>query len=193
MPERRLALVRHGRSAHVQSGWLDAAGFRAWRAAYEAAGIRADERPPAELAPLARAAEHVLSSDAPRARESARLLAPERDIMDSVLLRELDLHAPELAGVSLPFPAWALAVGGRMLVLRLGGNYPSPAERERVAAAAAWLASLASSSSLTLAVTHASFRRAVCKQLLRLGWQHEPGRRTCRPWSVWMLLERPSG
>lgn len=190
MPERRLALVRHGRSAHVQPGWLDAAGFRAWRAAYEAAGIRADERAPVELAALGRAARHVLSSDAPRARESARSLAPERDIVQSALLRELDLHAPQLAGLSLPFPAWALAVGGRSLALWVRGDYPSPAERERIAAAAAWLEDLATDGSLTLAVTHASFRRAVSQRLLRVGWEHAPGRRTLRPWSVWMLRKR---
>ena len=190
MPERRLALIRHGRSAHVQSGWLDAAGFRAWRAAYEASGIRADERAPVELTPLGRAARHVLSSDATRARESAQLLAPERDIVESALLRELDLHEPQLAGLSLPFAAWALAVGGRLLALRVRGHYPSPAERERNAAAAAWLEGLATDGSLTLAVTHAWFRRALCQELLGLGWEHEPGRRTLRPWSVWMLRKR---
>jgi broad specificity phosphatase PhoE len=192
MSERRLALVRHGRSAHVQSGWLDAAGFRAWRAAYEAAGIRADERPPVELTPLGRAARHVLSSDAPRARESAQLLASEREVVQSALLRELDLHEPQLAGLSLPFLAWSLAVGGRLLALWVRGAYPSPAERERIAAAAAWLEGLAASSSLTLAVTHASFRSALSRELLRLGWEHEPGRRTLRPWSVWMLRKGAS-
>jgi len=190
MPERRLALVRHGRSSHVQSGWLDAARFRAWRVAYEAAGIRADERAPVELAPLGRAAQHVLSSDAPRARQSAALLAPEREIVESTLLRELDLHEPQLAGLSLPFAAWALAVGGRLLARSVRGDYPSSAERERIAAAAAWLEGLATDGALTLAVTHASFRSALCRQLRRSGWEHEPGRRTLRPWSVWMLRKR---
>lgn len=193
MPERRLALIRHGRSAHVQSGWLDAAGFRAWRAAYEAAGIRADERAPVELAALGQAARHVLSSDAPRARESAKRVAPGHEIVESALLRELNLHEPQLAGLRLPFAAWALAVGGRSLALRVRGNYPSPAERKRIEAAAAWLEQLARGSSLTLAVTHAWFRRSLCKELLRRGWEHEPGRRTLQPWSVWMLRRRGLG
>jgi hypothetical protein len=38
--EGRVALVRHARSSHVHVGWITASGFRAWREAYEAAGIR---------------------------------------------------------------------------------------------------------------------------------------------------------
>lgn len=49
----RLVLVRHGRSAHVHTaGWIDGAGLRAWAGAYDAAGIRDDDRPPAPLAAL---------------------------------------------------------------------------------------------------------------------------------------------
>ena len=32
--ESRVALVRHARSAHVHTGWIDATGFRAWQEAY---------------------------------------------------------------------------------------------------------------------------------------------------------------
>jgi len=110
-PERRLALVRHARSAHVHTGWINTTGFRAWREAYEAAGIREDERIPADLERLAASADLVLASDAPRAMASARLLAPGREILVSPLLRELDLEGPNLGGLPLPLAAWALAVG----------------------------------------------------------------------------------
>src|SRR6188474_2955914 len=109
---RRIALVRHGRSTHVHSGWIDAAGFREWRRHYEAAGIGEAERVPSELAELAVRADLVVSSDAPRAVASARLLTPARDIVVSPLLRELDLEAPDLRGLRLPLLAWAFAVGG---------------------------------------------------------------------------------
>lgn len=190
-PEPRVALVRHGRSAHVHTGWIDGDGFRAWRAAYEAAGIRESERVPADLKRVAAQADLVLASDAPRAVSSARLMAPARDIVVSPLLRELDLEGPHLRGLRLPLAAWALAVGGRSLLTSLRGQYPSPAETARIAEAAAWLGALASEHSLIVGVTHASFRERLARQLVRTGWQAEPGSRSSRHWSAW-LFKRPA-
>lgn len=78
MNERRSLLVRHGPSAQVHAGWIDVQEFRAWRAAYEAAGISESERPPLPLAQSIGDASLVLASDAPRAIASARLLASGR-------------------------------------------------------------------------------------------------------------------
>jgi len=188
--DRRIALVRHGRSSHVHAGWIDAAGFRAWRAAYEAAGIQEGERPAADLAQLVARADLVLASDAPRAVASARLLAPGREILVSPLLRELDLEGPDLGGLRLPLAAWAVAVGGRALLLTLRRRYPSAAETARITGAAAWLEELAARHPRIVAVTHASYRRRLCGRLLQAGWQAEPGRRSLRPWSAW-LFRRP--
>ena len=85
--ERRLVLIRHGRSSHVHAGWIDSSGFRAWREAYEAAGICDDERPPTELERWASAADLVASSDAQRALASARRLVSGREVVASPLLR----------------------------------------------------------------------------------------------------------
>lgn len=189
--DRHIALVRHGRSSHVHAGWIDAAGFRAWRAAYEDAGIAEGERPPADLEALAARADLVLASDAPRAVASARLLAPGREVLVSPLLRELDLEGPDLGGLRLPLAAWALAVGGRALLLTLRGRYPAAAETARVAAAAAWLEELAARHGRIVVVTHASYRRRLSGRLGQSGWQAEPGGRTLRPWSAWRL-RRPA-
>jgi broad specificity phosphatase PhoE len=189
-PVCRVALVRHGASTHVHSGWIDAAGFREWRRRYEAAGIREDERPPAEIAELAAQADLVLSSDAPRAVASARQLAPGREVIVSPLLRELDLEGPNLGGLRLPLAAWAFAVGGRALVLTLLRRYPSSAEAARIEGAAAWLEELAAQHAVIVAVTHASFRRRLAARLVGAGWQAEPGRRSLRHWSAW-AFSRP--
>src|SRR5262245_19587159 len=189
--ESRVALVRHARSSHVHAGWITAGGFRAWREAYEAAGIREDERVPTHLEQLAGSADLVISSDAARAVETARLLAPGREIVVSPLLRELDLESPSLGGLRLPLAAWALAVGGRTLLLTLRRRYPSAAEVARVKDAAAWLEGLAARHSLIVAVTHASFRRQLSTRLAQTGWQAEPGRRTLRHWSAWLFRRRP--
>ncbi len=192
MTESRIALVRHARSAHVHAGWINAGGFRAWREAYEAAGIHEDERAPAHLAPLAGRADLVLSSDAARAVASARLLAPGREIAVSPLFRELDLEGPDLGGLRLPLMAWAFAVGGRILFLALRRRYPSVAETARINDAAAWREELATRHSLIVAVTHASFRKRLSTQLVQTGWQAEPGRRTLKPWSAWLFRRRPA-
>src|SRR3954465_15059234 len=137
-----LALVRHGRSAHRHRGWIDSTGFRVWRKAYEAAGLRDAERVPPDLAQLAAGATLVVSSDAPRAAESARLLAAHREVLLSPLLRELDLEGPDLRGLRLPLAGWALAVGARTLLLTVRSRYPPPSELARVVEAADWLSSL---------------------------------------------------
>ena len=141
----RLVLVRHGRSAHVHRGWIDSRGVRDWREAYEAAGIHHTERVPLHLGQLAAGASLVVSSDAARAISTARLLAPERDVVVSPLLRELDLECPELGPVKLPLGAWTLLIGGRVLFSALRGRHPSPAEEARLREAAAWLEALADS------------------------------------------------
>lgn len=191
MTEARVALVRHARSSHVHAGWIDANGFRAWREAYEAAGIHEDERVPAQLEQLVSRADLVLSSDAARAVSSARLLAPGREIVVSPLLSELDLEGPTLGGLRLPLGAWAVAVGGRTLVRTLCRQYPSAAEAARIGNAAAWLEELAAQNSLIVAVTHAMFRRRLATRLLQTGWQAERGRRSLQPWSAWLFRRAP--
>lgn len=188
--ETRIALVRHARSAHIHAGWINASGFRAWRDAYEAAGIRADERVPDELSQLACGAGLVVSSDAARAVASARLLAPGREIAVSPLLRELELEGPSLGGLRLPLAAWALAVGGRALLLTLRRQYPSPAEAARIDNGAAWLEELAVQHGSIVAVTHASFRRQLATRLVHNCWQREPGRRSHQHWSTWLFNRR---
>ncbi|MCE9593008.1 MAG: hypothetical protein K8S98_02340 [Planctomycetes bacterium] len=185
----RIALVRHARSSHVHTGWVDAAGFGAWREAYEAAGIREGERAPDGLAELAARADLVLSSDAPRAVASARLLAPGREIVVSPLLRELELEGPRLGGLRLPLTAWAVAVGGRGLLRTLLRRPPSAAESARLDEAEAWLEELGARHVLIVVVTHASFRRVLSNRLVRAAWHLESGR-ALEPWSTWIHARR---
>jgi broad specificity phosphatase PhoE len=188
-----IALVRHARSSHVHAGWIDARGFRAWREAYEAAAIRDDERVPAPLQQLASRGGIVLSSDAPRALASARMMAGGREVVVSTLLRELDLEGPALGGLRLPLGAWAVAVGGRTLVRTLQGQYPSAAEAARIEGAATWIEELAAQHSPVIAVTHAMFRRRLAARLAKAGWQPVPGRRSLQPWSAWLFTAARTG
>jgi len=175
----RILLVRHGRSAHVQRGWLDRAQFLRWREEYEAAGIDAQEQPPADLKQLASTCAVIASSPAARARESASLLAPAgRDVIASPLLAELELAPPNI-GFRMPFFIWALLIGIRT-------RSSMTPELERAKKAAEWLTGMAERDGCVLAVTHGSFRSLLARQLVQSHWKYE-SERSWSHWSVWSL------
>jgi broad specificity phosphatase PhoE len=182
MRERKIVLVRHGRSSHVHAGWIDVAGFRRWREAYEAAGIVADDTPPRELLEVV-ASAYVVSSDIRRAMESAQLLG--RPALTSPLLRELELEPPSLGLLRLPLLGWALAIGFRALTRAHG--HATPSEHERAIEAARWLASLAEEHGTVVAVTHATFRSVLVRVLEGKGWRGAAPRRRSTHWSAWTL------
>jgi broad specificity phosphatase PhoE len=181
-------LIRHGRSAHVHSGWIDIQGFHRWREAYESAGILPTEVPPPELREIARRAGVIAGSDAPRAIGSALLLSEGREVITSPLLRELDLHPPSLRALRLPLAGWALAFGARWLYRTLTSRqHASAAEVARAREAADWLTGLARREGSVVVVTHASFRALLASALVADGWKGGWTSRRPRHWSVWPL------
>jgi broad specificity phosphatase PhoE len=191
-----LLLVRHGRSAHVVTGWLDVHGVRRWMAAYDAAEIALEHAPPPELEALARDAALVVASDLPRTVASAVRLAPEREIVRTPLLREVPLETsdyplPALGGMRLPFRAWGMVWGSRWLMAYLRNQPPpgvSPAELERAEEAAAWLLEQATrADGRVVVVTHATFRVVLAQALVRHGWRG-PQERSYREWSAWPFV-----
>ncbi len=185
MSEGKIILVRHGRSAHIHAGWINRAGVLRWREAYDAAGIDARETPPRELQEIARAAGMVVASDTTRAVESARLLAPGREVTLSPLLREFDLAPPNLRRLRLPLAAWALAYGVRLLFRP--HEHITPAEHERAHEVARWLAELAEEHGSVVVVTHHTFRSVLAKTLEHAGWRKELPQRRSAHWSAWMF------
>jgi len=186
MIERRIVLVRHGRSEHVHAGWIDMAGFLRWRETYEAAGIDVRETPPQALRTMAAGAGMIVASDASRAVESARLLSPGAHVAVSPLVRELELAPPNLGPLRLPMAGWALAYGVRMLIRSRA--HVTAAERERAREAGRWLAGLTEKHGLIVVVTHASFRSALAKALESERWRNETPRRSSAHWSAWSFL-----
>ncbi|HEX6898764.1 MAG TPA: hypothetical protein VF789_03580 [Thermoanaerobaculia bacterium] len=189
-----IVLVRHGRSAHVHAGWIDLQGFHRWREAYEAAGIVAGETPPPELRSVAERAGAVVASDAPRAIESARLLAVDREVITSPLLREMDLPPPALHGWRLPLAGWALAYGFRWILGGMSSRaHASPAEIERAREAARWLIGIAERHGAVVVVTHATFRGLLARALAEEGWPCGARTRRAPHWSAWSFTSEGSG
>lgn len=183
-----ITLIRHARSAHEHSGWITADGVRAWRLAYEAAGIGDGERAPAALQSLVHDAAVLVASDAPRAIATAKLLAPTRDFIQSPLVRELNLDAPALGSIRLPLLLWSVAIGASTWHKSQRGEFPAPAERARIAEAAELVGCIATRAGSVAVVTHAGFRHQLAAQLQRDGWRASGGRRSVRPLSAWVLV-----
>jgi hypothetical protein len=127
---RELLLVRHGRSAHVEEGWIDVHGVRRWMTAYDAAEIALHHAPPPGLETLVADAARIITSDLPRTVASATRLAPDRPIVRTPLLREAPLETPELplpalGGIRLPLRGWGFVFGARWLAAWMR-NAPPP-------------------------------------------------------------------
>ncbi|MGZ8376979.1 MAG: histidine phosphatase family protein [Gemmatirosa sp.] len=189
----RIVLLRHGRSAHVAGGWLDADALQRWFAAYDLAALAHDERPPESARALAREVGCVVASDMPRARASAALLVPDGSVRESPLLREVPMPLPSWPGVRMPLGGWALATGARVALARLRRLPPPDAVRRQAEAAAAWLRELADAHDGVLAVTHAGVRAHIARVLREQGWTSAVagGRRlqggSYAHWSAWTL------
>jgi broad specificity phosphatase PhoE len=156
-------------------------------------GIRPDEPPPPALVALARDAALVVSSDLPRAVETARRLRPDAASRTPRSSARCRCSCPALGRTRLPLGGWALAAGVHWLHRRALG-VPRPAEvRAQAADAARWLDELARAHGSVLAVTHAGVRGAIADALADLGWAREPGprgMRAMRHWSAWDFTMR---
>jgi broad specificity phosphatase PhoE len=182
----KITLVRHGRSSHVDTGWLNRDAVEAWLRAYDTAGLAANELPPPELRTIATKAGLIVASDLPRAIESATLLSAGREIVQSPLLRETSLEIPGMAGLRLPISAWGLVIGLHwMMKSRAALVSKEKPVRERGRDAARWLTALAMEHESVIAVTHGAFRRFLADALVANGWAPTPGRQRFHHWSAW--------
>ena len=180
----RVVLVRHGPSAHIHRGALDRDGLQRWRDAYDAAGIVVDCEPPQSVIALAAEATHIIASDLPRAIESARRLAPQREIRISELMREAPLPIPRWP-TRLSLTGWSAAIYLTWSYDRVRGADRTGEHWARAASAANWLAELGGIGDTTLVVTHGVFRRLLAEQLVALGWMATERRNGYRHWSTW--------
>jgi len=181
---RRLLLVRHGHSAHVHDGsWIDLPAARRFEQLYDAASIRDDSHPPAELLALSKTADVLMASDLPRAVASIARLASGQEPLISPLLRELYFEIPAW-GPRLPILAWdALFHAWWSVRMAVDTRHP---ELERARAAAEWVD--ANATGLTIAVTHGGFRRLLARQLSARGWKIRGPASSFANWSAWELI-----
>lgn len=154
--------------------------FAGWLDRYDRAGLAQGERPPDALRMMVQRAQVIVASDMIRAEESAALLAGDREVIPSPLLREAKLEIPACFGLRLPLFLWGPIIG-----LRWKRSRVKP-DAKRGGEAAAWLASLAREHGTVAAITHGAIRRTIADALLADQWTCAlPKRDAWREWSVW--------
>jgi broad specificity phosphatase PhoE len=180
----QLHLVRHGRSAVVHDGrWFRWADVHGYEDSYDAAGIRDDDHPGAELEALLGANPLIVASDLPRAVASAKRLAPERHVELTPLLREIRLEPPRWVPVRLPIQMWDV-FSHVQWSYRLFSNADHEYVR-RATKAVDWLVGHAERASPVVAVTHGGFRRILDARLVGRGWRRGFEKKSYANWSVW--------
>lgn len=188
MTERRLTLVRHGRSSYVHPGGLQSrTDMVAWRRGYDGAGLLDSDSPPASLRELVRGADLIVASDFPRAIMTAERLAGDREVLTSPLLREAPADWPQWNRVRLPRFVWEWAVTLEWGIRVLRGTDMPQRDLERATKAAMWIDRLTKHNAHTVVVTHGIFRRLLARQLHALGWKPEGKHDSYAHWSVWSL------
>lgn len=160
---------------------MNRAAVDAWFVEYDAAALHPDEQPPPRVRDIA-ARSAVVSSDMPRARASAQLIA-QNDVIATPLLRESVLAIPEL-GATLPLTIWAVATGLRWSRDFRRKAWPDAKERARAHEAIDWLTAFGETSDSIVAVTHRVFREALSGGLLEKGWTEIERWRGNDYWSV---------
>ncbi len=167
-----IIISRHGRpaldrTAGPRLGWRD---YRSWWANYEAGSLAPGQTPPQRLLDIVADARTVLTSQRPRAIETARMAAPHMQAVQDPLFNEAPLPPPRLPALRYLPRTWnVLARAAWLRGHSLDGESVSEA-RARAKMAAAHLDTAAQSGKVYLAA-HGWFNRMLRPQLRVLGWR----------------------
>lgn len=168
----RIHLVRHGKPDLPIKGWHSRAGFNAWWAEYGLVGLVASDQAPVILGEIATGAAVIVASPTPRAHETARTLAENRDIVVDEIYEEAPLPAPWV----LPFLHMSPLVWG--VVARFtwwlgyadGGESRYEAELRARDAADRLIELAADNGGDVVLCGHGWFNHMMARELRRRGW-----------------------
>lgn len=168
----RIHLARHGKPDLPARGWLSRAQFNAWWSEYGRVGLVASDQAPEILQGIAARAAAIVASPAPRAHETARALAANRDIVIDVIYAEAPLPAPWILpyiqmspviwGITARFTWWLGYAGG--------GESRYEAELRAREAADRLIELAADGDGDVLLCGHGWFNHMMARELKRRGW-----------------------
>jgi broad specificity phosphatase PhoE len=179
----KVVLIRHGKPDVAPSKRLTHRKFEDYIETYEKAGLDPDSAPPDWLVALARDARRVYASDRPRARESARALAPHAELELSPLFMEAQLKSPKLPLVKMKPPAWAVIARLAWHAGHDGGIEDFRDAKDRAAKAVDMLSAEAQECGIAVLVAHGYFNAIVGRALSKRGWR-KFGRHRAKFWNA---------
>lgn len=166
----RIILVRHGRPALPLRPRTNHSEFRDYIDAYEQAGLAPDSLPPQELADLVKELDHVFTSDRPRARESAKALAPHVELQVDPLFAEAPLASPRIPLLRMRVAKWAVVAR----LLWHAGYHPEIEDyrkaKHRAGEAADILMNKVRDGGAAVLVAHGYFNAMIGRQLRQRGF-----------------------
>lgn len=187
----KIVLIRHGKPDVAPSKRLTHRKFEDYIETYEKAGLDPDSAPPSWLVELARNAQRVYCSDRPRARESARALAPHAELELSPLFMEAQLKSPKLPLVRMKPPAWAVIARLAWHAGHHGGIEDFRDAKERADKAVDMLSETALADGIAVLVAHGYFNAIVGRTLKKRGWRRYGGRHRAKFWNA-VVYELPT-
>lgn len=166
-----ITMARHGRPALSRRQWLNAHEWTEWWAAYDQCGLAEGETPIPILMDIAEECAVVVSSTLPRARQTARLVAPGRELVEDPLFVEAPLPAPPLPGwIHLRPLVWGVLSRLIWWFGYDGGGESRRMAEHRAEMAASRLETLAQQGPV-LVCAHGWFNRMVGRVLRVRGWR----------------------
>jgi broad specificity phosphatase PhoE len=168
-----IILARHGEPALSRKCMITSDQYRDWWGQYEIGGLRAGQTPPQALLTAAEGAGAIYASTRPRAQETARAVAPGRDVLVDALFIEAPLPPPRFpAWVKLSPRYWGVIARVWWHVFNHHEGQETRAEAEvRADQAARVLTARASEGHDVLVLAHGYFNHMVGRRLKAHGWR----------------------
>lgn len=174
-----IILMRHGRPLLKPSAWIAPAAMGEWIADYERASVAAE--PPVDSLALARTADCLISSTAPRALSSLAAMGLQAHLSDACF-GEAGLPFALWRRPRLPPILWAACFRLLWLCGYARGSESLAAARLRASKAAQTLLKFAEQGSVLL-LGHGVMNRLIAAELRAAGWSSDKQQRNAY-WSA---------
>ena len=166
-----IILARHGEPDLSRRVWLNWRGYKYWWRLYDEAGLKPGQDAPKMIKGLAKEADLVISSDLPRAIETAQKAKGKMPDIQEPLLVEAGLPPPNLGYLKLRPRTWGI-ISRVIWVFGFSGEVESNNEAKiRAEKAAGVLSDHASGGKMIFVAAHGWFNRMIRPALKRQGFK----------------------
>lgn len=178
----KIILIRHGKPAILTTPVARHHEFRTYIDAYEEAGLDPADAPPEELRDLVRELDAVFTSGRKRAADSAKVLAPNAELIVDPLFVESPLASPRIPLLKMKVTKWAVV----SRLMWYAGFSPKiegyRKSKRRAKQAAEILIKRAQMNGGTVLVAHGYFNYLIGIELKRRGFA-QTGRHKAKYWN----------